>query len=56
MTALMVASDLGHEKLIELFLKQPGIDVNLKDKRGATAWNLASYSIRQQFPKLNPNA
>ena len=55
-TALMFAARGEDERTIELLLNHPGIDVNVQDKWGRTAWSLATDSIRQQFPQLNPNA
>ena len=55
-TALMLAADEGNEKCVELLLKHPGIVVNLQDEDGDTAWDLATNSIRQKFPQLNPNS
>jgi ankyrin repeat protein len=56
-TALMETVSIDWGVLyIELLLNHPKIDVNLQDKWSRTAWDLAPTSIRQQFPKLNPNA
>jgi ankyrin repeat protein len=55
-TALIEAMYRRNEKCVELLLNHPGIDVNLQDEDGDTAWDLATHSIRQKFPQLNPNA
>jgi len=55
-TALMFVANRGKENPVELLLNHPGIDVNVRDERGRTAWNFANNSIRQKFPKLNPNS
>jgi ankyrin repeat protein len=56
MTALILAVSTENEKYIELLLNHPGIDVTLKNHKGFTTWNFANNSIRQKFPKLNPNS
>jgi ankyrin repeat protein len=57
-TALMLAMGLrAKEKVVELLLNHPGIDVKARNLyKGDTAWSLATDSIRQKFPKLNPNS
>ena len=55
-TALMKAAFYERENCIKLLLNQPMIDVNVRSVGGWTAWGLTTYSIRQQFPKLNPNS
>jgi ankyrin repeat protein len=56
-TALMYAAYWGKEKSVELLLGYPGIDVNVQNQyNGKTAWDYATDSIRQKFPKLNPNS
>jgi ankyrin repeat protein len=55
-TALMWAADRGEEKPVELLLNHPGIKVNMEDEGGQTAWDLATDSIRQRFPQLNPRS
>ncbi len=56
-TPLMLSMfSMASKKLVEFFLRQPNINIKLKDKRGQTAWNLASYTIKEEFPELNPDA
>jgi len=55
-TPLTHAVRKGSERMIELLLKHPDIDLNLRDRWGNTAWYLATDSIRQKFPQLNPNS
>ena len=52
LTALIVAAKDGKEKCVELLLNHPGIDVNVQNKYGERAWNLATHSIRQKFPSI----
>jgi ankyrin repeat protein len=54
-TALFYAADWENEKAVELLLNHPGIDITLKNDDGFTAWDWAGISIRQEFPKLNPD-
>jgi ankyrin repeat protein len=54
-TALMYAVNRGYEKAIRLLLGHPGINVNVQNKLDVPAWELATNSIREQFPQLNPN-
>ena len=55
-TALIQASASGKIDAVNLLLKHPNIDITLTNKKGNTAWDVATKEIQKEFIKLNPNA
>lgn len=55
-TALIQASGWGKIDAVNILLKHPNIDVTLTNKKGYTAWDVATEEIKKEFIKLNPNA
>jgi ankyrin repeat protein len=53
-TALMRASERGHSQVVQEFLKYPDIDIEIKNNYFKTAWDLAKFNIKNEFPELEP--
>ncbi len=63
-TALMIAvnpsdvdivSEEMTDKIIEVLLKHPNIDLSIQNNDEETAWDIASEETCEKFPQLNPN-
>ena len=52
LTALMVAADYGHNKVVKLLLKRPNIDVNAQDKGEHTALMMAAQNGHDKVVEL----
>ena len=44
-TGLILASNSGHESVVELLLQQPGIEADITDSHGATALQMYGYRL-----------
>ncbi|MBQ4875381.1 MAG: ankyrin repeat domain-containing protein [Rickettsiaceae bacterium H1] len=59
-TPLIAAAEKGHMGIVKLLLNGKGIDINVKDRNGKTAYDLANNEIKaliiNKFPELKGRA